>query len=789
MSVQMTRYKQAQFADEDSSSIGSIQINETTRSPTMHIRYHAARGTSLWNARSKLEKVLLLLLAFAIILIVVLSSLLANDSTRILHVRPHVGSDPFGVDEQMPCLNQHCIFAASEILHSIDWSVDPCDDFYAFSCNQWIRNNPIPEGKSMWGLFGKLEQQNQLVLKNALERPLAEFKSKAEKKAKLYYQSCLDEDETMEKLGAEPLQKLLRQIGGWNVTANASGFDVQRWSLQRTLQTLQIRYNMGGLFGWAVGEDDRNSSKHIIQIDQGGLTLPSRDNYLNKTANAKILTAYLEYMTKVSVLLGADETDARRQMLAVIEFETRLANITTPQDMRRDEETLYHPMTLAMLQEKAPFINWQEHFEEAFRLVRRKITEKERVVVYAPEYLEKLNILIKEYTATDEKKIILNNYLVWQTVRTLTACLSKAFRDAYKGLRKALMGSDGGEELWRYCVSDTSNVLGFAVGAMFVRDVFHGDSKPQAEDMINQVRDAFKENFKNLAWMDAETRRLAVEKADAISDMIGFPDYILYPEELDRKYQDLNIDPKTYFDNNMNYNIYSLKKNLEKLDQPVNKTKWGMTPPTVNAYYTPTKNQIVFPAGILQNPFFDIKNSKSLNYGAMGVVMGHELTHAFDDQGREYDKYGNLHQWWNNQTIERFKNQTECFNKQYSAYRINGKVINGKQTMGENIADNGGLKAAFHAYINNEKNSYTDTDTLPLPGVNMTHRQLFFVSFAQVWCSAVTDETTTLQIEKDSHAPPKYRVIGPLSNLKEFSDTFHCPLGTGMNPIEKCVVW
>lgn len=176
--------------------------------------------------------------------------------------------DPFGVDEQLPCLNQHCIFAASEILHSIDWSVDPCDDFYAFSCNQWIRNNPIPEGKSMWGLFGKLEQQNQLVLKNALERPLAEFKSKAEKKAKLYYQSCLDEDETMEKLGAEPLQKLLRQIGGWNVTANASGFDVQRWSLQRTLQTLQIRYNMGGLFGWAVGEDDRNSSKHIIQVGE-----------------------------------------------------------------------------------------------------------------------------------------------------------------------------------------------------------------------------------------------------------------------------------------------------------------------------------------------------------------------------------------------------------------------------------------------------------------------------------------------------------------------------------------
>ncbi|XP_055546148.1 endothelin-converting enzyme homolog isoform X1 [Wyeomyia smithii] len=795
MSVQMTRYKQAQFVDEDSSSIGSIQINETSRSPTMHIRYHTARGTSLWNARSKLEKVLILLVLLSAVTICVLIGLLATESTRILHVQPHVdsnnykdGKPPAGLAPQT-CLNKHCIFAASEILHSIDTTVNPCDDFYGFACNQWIKNNPIPDGKSMWGTFGKLEQQNQLVVKNALERPEAELKSKAEKKAKLYYQSCLDEDETMEKLGAEPLLKLLKSIGGWNVTANASGFDVSKWSLQKSLQTLQIKYNMGGLFGWAVGEDDRNSSKHIIQIDQGGLTLPSRDNYLNKTANAKILNAYLDYMTKVSVLLGAEEAEARRQMSDVVEFETRLANITTPQDMRRDEEEMYHLMTLTTLQEKAPFINWRDHFEEAFRLVKRKITEKEKVVVYAPEYLQKLDTLVQEYHSTDEKKTILNNYLVWQTVRTLTACLSKAFRDAYKGLRKALIGSDGGEEPWRYCVSDTTNVLGFAIGAMFVRDVFHGESKPRAEEMINEVRTAFKDNLKSLVWMDNETRRLAEEKADAISDMIGFPDYILNADELDKKYQDLNIDPKMYFDNNINFNIYSLKKNLEKLDQPVNKTRWGMTPPTVNAYYTPTKNQIVFPAGILQLPFFDMKNPKSLNYGAMGVVMGHELTHAFDDQGREYDKFGNLHQWWNNKTIERFKKQTECFNKQYSTYKVNGKNLNGKQTMGENIADNGGLKAAFHAYIRSEKLSTSDTDTLPLPGLNMTHRQLFFVSFAQVWCSAVTDETTTLQIEKDPHSPPMYRVIGSLSNLREFADTFKCPLGSRMNPERKCEVW
>ncbi|CAD7093917.1 unnamed protein product [Hermetia illucens] len=777
----MTKYKQAEFVDEDTSSIGTIHLNEGTSNPAIHIRYHTARGTSLWRSRNKLEKYLIvtaLILTFIIILLIgVLSSGSSRDqkSAHVPHTKPI----------QVPCLNEHCIHASSQILKSIDRSIDPCDDFYAFACNRWIKNNPIPDGKSMWGTFGKLEQQNQLVIKNVLERPLSFFKSEAERKAKLYYESCLDEDEIMEKLGAEPMQKFLRDIGGWNVTE--SGFSLSNWSMEETLKRSQNIYNMGGLFAWAIGEDDRNSSRHVIQIDQGGLTLPTRDNYLNRTVHEKVLNAYLDYMTKVAVLLGANETDARRQMSDVIEFETKIAEVTVPAENRRDEEALYHPMALYELQAKAPFINWTAHFADAMKIVGRKITEKEIVVVYAPEFLQQMTEIVKTYNKTPKGKIILNNYLVWQAVRTLTACLSKPFRDAYKGVRKALIGSEGGEEPWRYCVTDTNNVIGFAIGAMFVREVFHGESKPQAEEMINEVRTAFKRNLKNLAWMDRETRRLAEEKADAISDMIGFPDCILNPTQLDKKYDDLQIDSKKYFENNLRVNIYNLKKNLEKLDQPVNKTRWGMTPPTVNAYYTPTKNQIVFPAGILQLPFYDINNPKSLNFGAMGVVMGHELTHAFDDQGREYDKYGNLHQWWNNQTIERFKQRTDCFNEQYGAYSLNGRNLNGKQTLGENIADNGGLKAAFHAYTST--NNDRPVDVLPLPGINMTHRQLFFISFAQVWCSAVTDEASSLQIEKDPHSPPMYRVIGPLSNLKEFSEEFNCPLGSRMNPLNKCEVW
>lgn len=339
-----------------------------------------------------------LLLILIILIIIISSSSNPNNSTRILHVEQHT-DEPV----KIPCLNEFCIHAASEILHSIDKTIDPCDDFYAFSCNQWIKNNPIPDGKSMWGTFSKLEQQNQLVVKNVLERPIADLKSKAEQKAQLYYQSCLDDDETMENLGAKPMIVLINEIGGWNVTD--SNFNITNWSLQKTLQTLQNKYNMGGLFGWAVGEDDKNSSRHIIQIDQGGLTLPTRDNYLNKTAHEKVLTAYLDYMTRVCVLLGANEKSAKLQMSDVIEFETRLAEITIPADERRDEEILYNQMTIYELQEIAPFINWREHFADALRIVKRKVTDKERVVVYAPEYLKKLTIIVTEYNKTIDGKM------------------------------------------------------------------------------------------------------------------------------------------------------------------------------------------------------------------------------------------------------------------------------------------------------------------------------------------------------------------------------------------------
>ncbi|XP_014223619.1 endothelin-converting enzyme homolog isoform X2 [Trichogramma pretiosum] len=779
----MMRYKQQEdFEDDYNSSIGSVILNSDGISATAtHVRFHS--GTSLWRSRTTLEKCFFIVCVSLILIIIVLAISIGSERHICDHGRGGILHVTSVNKEKSHCLTEHCVAVAASIINSMDMTIHPCDDFYQYACGGWISKNPIPDGKSIWGTFGKLEQDNQLVVKNVLERPLAEMKSQTEKKAKQYYLSCLDANETIENLGAKPMLDLLENVGGWSISGK---FDVKRWSFQENMHVLQNVYNMGGLFSWAVSEDDRNSSRYIIEIDQGGLTLPTTDNYLNKTEHGKVLVAYLDYMTKIGVLLGGEENSTRKKMQNIIDFETKIAEITTPQEERRDEEKMYNLMTLQELQEKAPFFSWLKYFQNATSLLNKTISNQMKVVVYAPDYLRKLTELVRDYKKTDEKKTILNDYLVWQTVRTLTSCLSKPFRDAYKGLRKALIGSEGHEEQWRFCVNDANNVMGFAIGAMFVREVFHGKSKPMAEEMINEIRSAFTKNLKNLDWMDAETRKSAEQKANAITDMIGFPDFILNPSEIDDGFKNLQINPNEYFMNNIRINVFTLKKNLEKLDQPVNKTSWIMTPPTVNAYYTPTKNQIVFPAGILQSPFFDMKNPSSLNFGGMGVVMGHELTHAFDDLGREYDLNGNLHQWWNNATIDRFKNRTECFVDQYHNYEIKGRRVNGRQTLGENIADNGGLKAAYHAYLAKHKNM---DDLLSLPGLDLSHEQLFFVNFAQVWCSAATTEAVSLQIEKDSHCPAKYRVIGPLSNLEEFSREFNCPKGSRMNPIHKCEVW
>uniref|UniRef100_A0A4W2DV43 Endothelin-converting enzyme 1 n=1 Tax=Bos indicus x Bos taurus TaxID=30522 RepID=A0A4W2DV43_BOBOX len=623
------------------------------------------------------------------------------------------------------CLSEACISVTSSILSSMDPTVDPCQDFFTYACGGWIKSNPVPDGHSRWGTFSNLWEHNQAIIKHLLENSTASV-SEAERKAQVYYRACMNETR-IEELKAKPLMEL------------------------------------------------------IEKVDQSGLGLPSRDYYLNKTENEKVLTGYLNYMVQLGKLLGGGAEDTiRPQMQQILDFETALANITIPQEKRRDEELIYHKVTAAELQTLAPAINWLPFLNTIFYPV--EINESEPIVIYDKEYLSKVSTLIN---STD--KCLLNNYMIWNLVRKTSSFLDQRFQDADEKFMEVMYGTKKTcLPRWKFCVSDTENTLGFALGPMFVKATFAEDSKNIASEIILEIKKAFEESLSTLKWMDEDTRKSAKEKADAIYNMIGYPNFIMDPKELDKVFNDYTAVPDLYFENAMRFFNFSWRVTADQLRKAPNRDQWSMTPPMVNAYYSPTKNEIVFPAGILQAPFYTRSSPNALNFGGIGVVVGHELTHAFDDQGREYDKDGNLRPWWKNSSVEAFKQQTACMVEQYGNYSVNGEPVNGRHTLGENIADNGGLKAAYRAYQNwVKKNGAEQT----LPTLGLTNNQLFFLSFAQVWCSVRTPESSHEGLITDPHSPSRFRVIGSISNSKEFSEHFHCPPGSPMNPHHKCEVW
>ncbi|XP_069117689.1 endothelin-converting enzyme homolog isoform X2 [Argopecten irradians] len=758
-------YKRTNFEEDD--------ISNTSNPPALDFNAGVVfkGGLSLWQKKSIMERVLLILTIVLSITVIILAIVLASKQAHITYLQ-----------NSSVCLEASCVQVSSSIITAMDRSVDPCDDFYQYACGGWMKSHPIPSGHSRFSTFSVLWQSNQVIMKHAIEQPVNKSINLSEWKAKTYYLSCMDENKTIEDLGAKPLQDILqKEFPSWSISVIDSNFDLQ------DLLEKSKKYGISTLFGVWVGEDDRNSARNILKVDQSGLGLPDRDYYLNKSIeNDTVLTAYLEYMTQVGMLLGGEENSTRSQMIDVIMFETNLANITIPSEDHRDEEKMYNKLTIQQLQQNVTLFNWLHIINSCLSPADLQVTASEEIVSYAGNYLHDMANLVNETMSTEKGKRTLYNYLMWHIIKSTTSYLSKPFRNAQKVLSEALSGTTGGEELWRDCISDTDGTLGFALGAMFIREAFKGDSKDKAEHMIDEVKAAFKNNLPNLSWMDKETRAAAEDKANAVINMIGFPDYILNVSKLNEEYKRLEIKVDEYFGNNIRSTKYQLRKNFAELRKAPKKNRWSMTPPTVNAYYTPTKNEIVLPAGVLQAPFYDASFPMSLNFGAIGVVMGHELTHGFDDQGREYDKNGNLRPWWNNQSVIKFKERAECIQNQYSQYKLNGENVNGKLTLGENIADNGGLKSAYHAYTDWVSHNQQER---PLPALNLTHKQLFFLGFSQVWCSNSLKQADHLQLVGDPHSPAKYRVIGTLSNSKEFAKEFKCPVGSRMNPKKKCEVW
>uniref|UniRef100_A0A8C3A6K6 Endothelin-converting enzyme 1 n=1 Tax=Cyclopterus lumpus TaxID=8103 RepID=A0A8C3A6K6_CYCLU len=658
------------------------------------------------------------------------------------------------------CLSEPCITVASAVMGAMDRTIDPCHDFYNFACGGWVKNNPLPEGKSRWGPFSNLWERNMLVMKHLLENTTMKGLSKAEEKAQRYYQACMNEVK-IEELGAQPLQELISQIGGWALTG-----PWHKNNFQAVLRMVSANYRTSPFFTVFVSTDSKNSNSNIIQTP-ALLLCPfyKKNNSLQHT---------------LSRLPSGDNETSRTLMEEIVDFETTLANITVPQEERRDEELIYHKMEAKDLMTLVPAVDWMPYLTEVFAPV--PLNESEPVVVYAKEYLQQVSELI-----TKTNQSLLNNYMIMKVVRKMGSILDQRFQDAEQRFLEVMYGTKKScSPRWKLCVSDTDSALGFALGAMFVKDTFAEDSKTIAEDMVGDIKWAFEDSLKDVSWMDTETKKAAKEKADAIYNMVGYPEFIMNGTRLDKVFNDFEVVSELYFQNVMQYYNFSARVTADQLRKTPNRNQWSMTPPTVNAYYNPTKNEMVLPAGILQAPFYSRSWPKALNFGGIGVVMGHELTHAFDDQGREYDKDGNLRPWWKNSSVEAFKKQTQCMVEQYGNYSINQEPLNGRHTLGENIADNGGLKAAYKAYVNWIKKNGEEAT---LPALGMTNHQLFFVGFAQVWCSVRTPESSHEGVITDPHSPSRFRVIGTISNSQEFSEHFGCRADAPMNPKHKCELW
>ncbi|XP_064797210.1 phosphate-regulating neutral endopeptidase PHEX isoform X2 [Oncorhynchus masou masou] len=615
------------------------------------------------------------------------------------------------------CLTPECIEAAGSILSKMDRAVPPCDDFYGFSCGSWLRDNPIPEDSSSYGVYPWLRQHVDITLKDLLEAPSDSDEIEAVRKAKVFYRSCMDEA-ILEKVDSGPLLKLLQQPEfHWPVLGEGLGgewlWSPGRWDLLQTLAQIRNQHSKSVLIRLYIAPDDKNSTNYIIKLDQASLSLSSREDYITNTTSAQAYrSALLNLMVDIAVMLGAPLEAAEIQMSEALAFETKLAQIVIPFE-NRTSEYMYNRYTISRL--------------------RRSIPQ----------------------------------------VTTGTTSLTPR---------------------WDKCVNYVENTLVYATGRLFINTHFQEDKKHMMEELIEGVRWAFINMLeRDNDWMDGPTKKKAIEKAQTVLAKVGYPEFILNDTYINQDIKQLVFSEDNYFGNVMQTLRFIAQSDLNWLRRTVPRTEWFTNPTTVNAFYSSSTNQIRFPAGELQKPFFWGRDyPRSLSYGAIGVIVGHELTHGFDNNGRKYDKDGNMDQWWSNASITAFTDKTQCMIDQYNSYRWEeaGLNVRGKRTLAENIADNGGIREAFKAYRRWIEESRGGIEEPLLPGVGLNNNQLFFLSYAHVRCNSYRPEAARDQIQSGAHSPPKYRVVGAMSNYEEFRQAFSCPDSSVMNRgAESCRIW
>jgi predicted metalloendopeptidase len=632
---------------------------------------------------------------------------------------------------------------------NLDTSVKPCEDFYAFANGGWLKSHNLPADKSRFGAFEELSERNRTILKRILVETSAKKawpRGSVEQKVGDFYASGMDEA-AIERRGLAPLRPALALIEGLTKA--------------RQLPALLAKLHTQGLpggFGFYVRQDAKVSTRYLGYLGQGGTGLPDRDYYLKDDARSRdIRTKYETHIARMLELAGDSPELARVRAKVVLELETRMAQAQWTRVELRNPQKTYNKRTLDQLTAEAPGFDWKSYFQA-------RGVQQEDLNLSQPSFFQIFSSLASEVPATQWR-----TYLRWHAISATANQLPRAFgEEAFAFQGKVLNGTPEREPRAKRIEAATDHTLGEALGQLYVKVAFPPEAKAKVLAMIENLRGALRERITNLDWMGADTKEQAIKKLNAFGVKIGYPD----------KWKTYAFDVKRddYFGNVQRAAAFRIKENLAKLGKPIDRTEWSMTPPTVNAYYSSTMNEIVFPAGILQPPFFDPKADDAVNYGAIGWVIGHEMTHGFDDSGSQFDSAGNLKNWWTEADKKAYEARTDLVVKQYDAYEpIKGEHVNGKLTLGENIADLGGLKIAFAAYQNSLKGK-----AAPAAIDGFTGPQRFFLGAATVWRNHIREAALSLRLKTDPHSPGRIRVIGPLSNLPEFYEAFGCADGTPM---------
>ncbi|XP_068742754.1 endothelin-converting enzyme homolog isoform X1 [Montipora capricornis] len=687
-------------------------------------------------------------------------------------------------EKLIKCSSRGCMRVASAVKQNMNESIDPCTDFFQYSCGNWITNNPILPSENSRSTFGDVNKRNnENLLLRLLETNDDLPNSHAVRKTRLYFKSCMNED-GVDATALQKLQWFIDHFGSWplrNTTWNES-----TWSVFETSAKMQRDMFQTPVFKLGINTDPQNSSRFVLEIHPPELSL-IREQYLAKENKTRL--AYLDFMTKVGEILDGGDT-TRQQMQDVMEFEGKLAEIIPP---RSEIYSKYHQsMNLTELERKAPGIGftWVRYLNSIMSQFNIRINDSDRVLVPSPEYLKNMSIIVN---GTDKRT--LSNYVMWTFVSSMIPYLSREFRGAFLDYQKATGGQKAAKPRWLSCVEDINsfhNGLTFALGYLWVTSSFDVEIIPFIEEMMGGIKTAFRDETPRYDWVDEQTRRKILQKEAAMKTKVGFPELCANETLLNNYYQNLSISGN-YLENALGVMSWRRRNFLSRLRTPVDKQEWYTGPQIVNAFYLPSRNEINILAGILQPPFYyGRKAPRAVNYGAIGMILAHELSHGFDATGRKFNKDGEITEnWWTNFTTKGFEKRAQCMVDQYNKYSVDGGErgpiqINGKLTLSENIADNGGVRMSYWAYKNWVKKNGEEK---LLPGLNKTNEQLLFVSFAQMWCSSYNPQEAYRMTMIDTHTLAKYRVIGALSNMKEFSDAFNCPAGTKMNPEKKCHVW